>query len=131
MLLWFFIIYLGGFAGSLWLCRLFCRCSVQTSHCGGFSCWRAKALGCLGFSSCSSWAKAQLLRCISLVAPWHPGSEIKPVSCIGRQILDQSHQGSSCGYFIISFRFHHTPPNHFTNKELKHRGVGIMISTQI
>ena len=26
---------------------------VRTSHCGGFSCRRAQALGCIGFSSCA------------------------------------------------------------------------------
>ena len=31
-------------------------CGVQSSHCSGFSCWGAHALGRLGFSSCSSWA---------------------------------------------------------------------------
>ena len=33
----------------LWLCCV-------ASHCGDFSCCRAQALGCMGFSSCSSRA---------------------------------------------------------------------------
>ena len=35
--------------------RLLSSCSVWASHCGGFSCG-ARALGCVGFSSCGSWA---------------------------------------------------------------------------
>ena len=54
-----FIVF--GCAGSLLLHRLFSNfskegflsaCGVQASHCGGFSCWGAQALGHLGFSSC-------------------------------------------------------------------------------
>ena len=29
--------------------------SVLVSHCGGFCCCGARALGCVGFSSCGSW----------------------------------------------------------------------------
>ena len=32
------------------------HCSVQASHCGGFSCCGAQAQWCMGFSSCGSWA---------------------------------------------------------------------------
>ena len=32
-------------------------CGVQTSHCGGFSCFRAQALGWVGFSSFTTWAQ--------------------------------------------------------------------------
>ena len=55
-------LFISGSAGSL-LCKLFPSCSeqgphsscdAQASHCGGFSCCRAWALGHLGFSSCSS-----------------------------------------------------------------------------
>ena len=31
---------------------LVCSCSAQASHCGGFSCWGAQVLGCVGFSRC-------------------------------------------------------------------------------
>ena len=31
-------------------------CAMWASHCGGFSCYRAQAVGHAGFSSCSSWA---------------------------------------------------------------------------
>ena len=31
------------------------HCCEWASHCGGFSCCRAQALGCLGFSSCDTW----------------------------------------------------------------------------
>ena len=36
-----------GCAGSLLLCGLFSSCVAWASHCGGFSCFRAQALGCV------------------------------------------------------------------------------------
>ena len=62
-------LFIFGCAGSSLLCGLFpsCReqglrsnCSARASHCGGFSCCRAQALGRVGFSSCGAWG--QLLR---------------------------------------------------------------------
>ena len=54
--------------------------SAWPSHCGGFSCCGARALGCVGLSS---WAQR-------LVAPQHVGSSRTKdrtcVPCIGRQI---------------------------------------------
>ena len=47
----------GGCAGSSLLLRLFSSWGTQASHCGGFSCCRAWALGHTGFSSCSIWAQ--------------------------------------------------------------------------
>ena len=38
-------------------------CGAGASHCGGFSCCRACALGCLGFRSCSFWAPEHRLSC--------------------------------------------------------------------
>ena len=35
---------------------LLSSCSLRAPHCSGFSCWRARALGRSGFSSCGSWA---------------------------------------------------------------------------
>ena len=66
----------------------FLYCSVhlgtQTSHCSGFSCCGAWALGHLGFSSCGMWARqlrlpgsraqVQQLWHIGLVALQHVGS---------------------------------------------------------
>ena len=86
---------------------LLCSCGVRTSHCGGFSCWEAWALGPIGLStrgsqalehrldSCGAWA--QLLQ--------HVGSswtrDWTHVSCTGRGIL---HHGSPRHYFFhISF----------------------------
>ena len=55
-----------GHAGSSLLCGLFSRYSkqgllssgsVQASHCGGFSCGRAQALGHMGFRDCDMWAQ--------------------------------------------------------------------------
>ena len=54
-------------------------CSAQASHCGGFSCRGARALGARtsvvvarGLSSCG--LRAQQLWCTGLVAPRHVGS---------------------------------------------------------
>ena len=33
----------------------FSSCGAQASHCGGFSCFRARALGHAGFRSCGAW----------------------------------------------------------------------------
>ena len=35
---------------------LLSSCGARASHCGGFPCYRAQALGHVGFSSCSSRA---------------------------------------------------------------------------
>ena len=61
----FFFFLIFGCAGSSLLSGLFSSCGkqglcyscgVRVSHCSGFSCCRAGALGPLGFSSCRSWA---------------------------------------------------------------------------
>ena len=33
------------------------HCCARASHCGGFSCCRARALGRMGFNSCGTWAQ--------------------------------------------------------------------------
>ena len=54
--------------------RLLSSCSAQVSHCGGFSCCRARALGHAGFSGCDTWA--QFLR-----GMWnHPGPAVETIS---------------------------------------------------
>ena len=76
-------------------------CGAQASHCGGFSCCRAQALGVRasvvvahGLSSCGSWALERRLSSwhTDLVAPRHVGSsqtrDRTCVPCIGRQILN-------------------------------------------
>ena len=61
-------------------------CSVQASHCSGFSCCEARALGCMGFINCGSQALEQgLSNCDAQVSllrgVWNlPGSGIEPVS---------------------------------------------------
>ena len=71
---------------------LLCSCGVQASHCGGFSCCRAWALGprasvvqLMGLIvvAWGSRERAQWLWCTGLVAPSMsdlPGPGIKPVS---------------------------------------------------
>ena len=66
------------------------HCGARASHCGGFSCCGAQALG--------MWASVvvvhglQQLRHTGLVAPWHVGSSWTRsqtcVPCIGRWILN-------------------------------------------
>ena len=51
LLLWDFFFFFKLF---IYLDVLDLHCSVQASHCSGFSCWEAWALGCVGFSSCDS-----------------------------------------------------------------------------
>ena len=60
----FIYLFIFGCVGSLLLHTGFLQlrrggatlcCSVQASHCGGFSCCGARALG-TGFSSCGTWA---------------------------------------------------------------------------
>ena len=69
--------------------------SARASHCSGFSCFRARALGLMGFSSCApggSRVQAQQPWCTGLAAPQHAGSpctrDLTGVPCIGRQILN-------------------------------------------
>ena len=78
-----------------WLCWILVAvcttlsCAARASHCGGFSCCRAWALGYTGFSSCGSWALEHWLsRCSTwtymLYGMWDPFSPgIKPVSSAG------------------------------------------------
>ena len=44
-----------------------CGAGAQASHCGGFSCCRARILGCVDFSSCVSWTLEYRL---SGYSPW-------------------------------------------------------------
>ena len=63
---WFYYNFLKKFIlGSSLLCRLFSSCGEQglvsscgvwASHCGGFSCCWAQAIGCKAFNTCGSWA---------------------------------------------------------------------------
>ena len=69
------------------------RCGVRASHCGGFSCCRAQALGAWasvvvahGLSSCGSWALEHRLRSCGaraylLCGMWDPPRPgLEPVS---------------------------------------------------
>ena len=62
---------------------------AQASHCDGFSCCRAGAMGHVGFSSCVVWA--QQLWLTGLVALWHVRSsrmrDQTCVPCAGRSVL--------------------------------------------
>ena len=70
-----------------------CRCQAWASHCGGFSCCRAQALGtrasvvvARGLSSCGSWALERRLSSCGVQAQllhgmWDlPGPELDPMS---------------------------------------------------
>ena len=118
MSVWFFpnFIYLFLAVLSSLLLRLFfscgeqkllSSCGVQASHWGIFSCCRAWALGCEGFSGCASWAlEYRINSCgeCGLVAPQHVGSSwIKLNLCLlywQEDYLPLSHQGSSAQHFL-------------------------------
>ena len=82
-----FILFLAVLGGFL-LHRLFsscgeqgllCNCRAWASHPSGFSCCGARALGCMGFSSCGSQILEHGLHCSAECGGLH-GSGIKPVS---------------------------------------------------
>ena len=64
---------------------------VQVSHCSGFSCCRAQALGCVGFSSRSP--PAQSWWSMGSIPPQQVGSsqtkDQTRIPCFGRQILNR------------------------------------------
>ena len=110
-------IFIFGCAGSLLLLGLFSRyekrgllssCGVRASHCSGFSCCRAQALGHAGFHSCSPWAPEHRLnscgtRVKLLCSMWDlSGSSIEPVSpALVVDSLPLSQQGQPIsGYFL-------------------------------
>ena len=59
--------------------KLLSSCGARTSHCSGFSCCRAQALGHTGFSGCGAWAQLRLMDsrapaqqlCMGLVGSHH------------------------------------------------------------
>ena len=110
-------IVIFGCAGSLLLLGLFSRyekrgllssCGVRASHCSGFSCCRAQALGHAGFHSCSPWAPEHRLnscgtRVKLLCSMWDlSGSSIEPMSpALVVDSLPLSQQGQPIsGYFL-------------------------------
>ena len=125
--LFLFILFSFGCVGSSWLCEGFLQlwragatlcCSARASHCGGFSCCRARALGtralvvvARGLSSCGSralecrlsscGAQAQLLR-----GMWDlPGPGFEPVSpALAGGLLTTVPLGKPC---IIFFQIPH------------------------
>ena len=74
---------------------LLSSCSAQTSHHSGFSCCKARALGCEGLSSWST--RAQQLWRTGLVAPW----QVRP-----SQIRDQTCPALVDGFFTTEGRIH-------------------------
>ena len=88
------------------------RCSAQASHCGGFSCCRAQALGMRAsvvvarrLSSCGSSALEGRLSSCGLVGPRHVGSSWTRaqtwVPCIGRWILNHCTTREAPLYFSL------------------------------
>lgn len=102
------------------LCRVFIvaeaflQIGVSVSHCGGLSCG-AQALGCLGFSSCSMWARfvrylasgvlAQQLWSLGLVAPQHVEfsgmGDRTHASCIVFLTTELSGKSLACAFDVI------------------------------
>ena len=78
--------------------RAFSSCGVSASHCGGFSCCRAQALGHICFSSCSK----------GLVALHVGSSQTRDwtyIPCIGRWILNQwiTREAPKQEFFMLFF----------------------------
>ena len=92
---WVFVAACGlaGFL-QLWRAGATLHCGAWASHCGGFSCCRARALGAWAqqLQLAGSRVQAQQLWCVGLAAPWHVGSSRTRaqtcVPCIGRRILN-------------------------------------------
>ena len=91
----FHLIYLHllifGCSGFIAMCGLLSNCSAWASHLSGFSCYRARAPGPAGFSSCGM--QAQLPHGI-----WNPpGLGIQPVSpALAGRLLTTGSLGKSC-----------------------------------
>ena len=60
-------------------------CSTQASHCSGFSCSGARALGHTGFRSCHTWAQQLSL----------PGSRVTGSVVVAHGLICSSHVGFS------------------------------------
>ena len=117
----FIYLFTFGCAGSLLLLWLFssCRerdllssCGAQTSHCGGWSCCGARALGPPGSSSCGSWALAHRLNSCGawawlLHSMWdleRPGIEPTFPALAAGRFFTTEHQGSPPGatFYIVT-----------------------------
>ena len=92
------------------------RCGVQASHCGGFSCCRAQALG-----TRASVVVAHGLSC-SAVCGIFPDQGSNRAPCIGRQILNHcaTREVPTLGLSILAF-------SPFTFKVIIHRYILIAI----
>ena len=120
---WLFYLFIFGCVGSsllrvgflqLWQAGATLHCSAQASHCGGFSCCRARALGvqasvvaARGLSSCGSWAPEHRLRSggaqIQLLrSMWDlPRPRLEPVSpALAGGFLTTAPARKSHGFFI-------------------------------
>ena len=79
--LYFILFNLFIFIYLLFLAVLGPHCSVWASHCGSFSCCRARALKHAGFSRCSTWAQQLWLTAQLLGGMWDlPRPGLEPVS---------------------------------------------------
>ena len=111
-----------GFAGSSLLLGLFSSCSTQgllsvcsvwASHCGGFSCCRAQALGHVGFSavaprlqSTGSIVKAHCLSCSAAYETFPDQGSNPRLLRWQMDPLPQSQQGSPEVCFSTSLSMH-------------------------
>ena len=66
-----------GCAGSLLLQERFSSCGGQASHCCGFSCRKARALGYVGFSSYDSQALEHRLNKLYSSCPGETGNVLR------------------------------------------------------
>ena len=106
---------LHGLSSNFGVWGLLCILGVQASRCCGFSCCRARALGCTGFSSCDTWAQQLGLPALSTASAvglhWLRCSGACGIFldqglnlCLLHQQTDSlppSHQASPAQFFII------------------------------
>ena len=87
----YLFVYCSSTVAGLWCCTwAFSSCCVQASHCSGFSCCRAQAVGTqawvLAVRGLGKWGRT------GLAVPWHVGSfwtrDQTDVSYIARKILN-------------------------------------------
>ena len=103
-----FIYSFFGCAGSSLLCGFFPTCSewglLSSVVCGDFSCCRAQALGCVGFSNCAARAHFSAVRSV-LIWSSIPGIEPTCPALAGGFFTNEPPGKPPCLQLILFFFF--------------------------
>ena len=109
----------AGFFSSCGKVGLLSSCGERASHCGGFSCYWAQALGHLGFHSCSSQALEHRLSSCGTPAwllrgLWDLLDQWSNPHLLHWQVdsIPLSHQGSPPSCFLTRTNFKWKPVHH-------------------